>query len=379
MFQPAPYWRLSSFYFFYFATLGVYLPYWSLYLKDLGFTAEAIGSLAAILIGTKIVAPNLWGWLADHTGRRMTVIRAGSFLACVTFAGVLFTQSYAGLALVLLVFGLFSNAALPQVEADTLNHLRDRAHGYSKVRVWGSIGFIVAVGIAGWLLADRPLALVPWIILGLLFVNWLVTLQLPRHDATRPINGGERFRQVLRKPEVLALISVCLLMQASHGPYYTFYSLYLEQAGYGLNRIGELWALGVIAEVGLFLAMHRLLLRYGLRRLLLASLALAAIRWGLIGEWVDSLPILILAQLLHAATFGIYHAVTIQLIHRYFTGRLQGRGQALYSSLSFGAGLALGSLISGYLWEAIDPVWSFRFAVIASLLALMVAWKWVKE
>jgi MFS transporter, PPP family, 3-phenylpropionic acid transporter len=350
-----------------------------LYLKDLGFTAEAIGTLAAILIGTKIVAPNLWGWLADHTGRRMAVIRIGSFLACLTFAGVLFTQSYFGLALVMLVFGLFSNAALPQVEATTLNHLRDRAHGYSQVRVWGSVGFIAAVGVAGWLLADQPLAWVPWIILALLFVNWLVTLQLPRHDATQPSNGVERFRQVLRKPEVLALISVCLLMQASHGPYYTFYSLYLQEAGYGLNRIGELWALGVLAEVGLFLVMHRLLLRYGLRRLLLASLVLAAIRWGMIGEWVDSISVLIAAQLLHAATFGIYHAVTIQLIHRHFTGRLQGRGQALYSSLSFGAGLALGSLISGYLWEAIDPVWSFRFAVFASLLALMVAWKWVKE
>ncbi len=374
-----PYWRLSGFYFFYFATLGVFLPYWSLYLKDIGFGAGAIGILTAMLVGTKMVAPNLWGWLADHTGRRLGIIRMGSFLACVSFSGVLLTQSYAGLALVLLIFGFCSNAALPQVEATTLNHLRDREHAYPMIRIWGSIGFILAVWIAAQLLEVWSLTSVPWIILSLLLLNWLVALQLPDSTTVHHDDGSMRFRQVIRRPEVLALIAVCLLMQAGHGPYYTFYSLYLERAGYKLDHIGELWALGVIAEVGLFMIMHRLLLRFGLRPLLLASLLLALLRWTLISEFVTSVPALIIAQLLHAATFGLYHAVTIQYIHRYFTGRLQGRGQALYSSLSFGAGIALGSLISGYLWEAIAPVWSFRFAVASSLVALVIALRWLRE
>ncbi len=372
-----PYWRLSAFYFFYFATLGVFLPYWSLYLEDIGFGAGAIGTLTALLVGTKMVAPNLWGWLADHTGQRMRIIRLGSLLACISFAGVLFTQSYLGLAVVLLIYGFCSNAALPQVEATTLNHLRDREHAYPGIRLWGSIGFIAAVGVCGWLLRDSALQLIPWIILVMLAFNWLVTLQLPPGESVHHEDGDNRFRQVIRRPEVIALIGVCLLMQSSHGPYYTFFSLYLQRAGYGLDLIGQLWALGVIAEVFVFMMLHRLLLRFGLRWLLLASLALAALRWTLIGEFVDSLAVIVIAQLLHAATFGIYHAVTIQYIHRYFTGRLQGRGQALYSSLSFGAGVALGSLASGYLWETIAPVWSFRFAVAASLLALVIAWYWI--
>ncbi|MCS3904553.1 PPP family 3-phenylpropionic acid transporter [Methylohalomonas lacus] len=377
MSELIPYWRLSGFYFFYFATLGVFLPYWSLYLEDIGFGAGAIGTLTALLVGTKMVAPNVWGWLADHTGQRMRIIRLGSLLACISFAGVLFTQSYLGLALVLLVYGFCSNAALPQVEAMTLNHLRDREHAYPGIRLWGSIGFIAAVGICGWLLRDSALGLIPWIILVMLAFNWLVTLQLPPSEAAPQTEGDNRFRQVIRRPEVIALIGVCLLMQASHGPYYTFFSLYLQRAGYGLDLIGQLWALGVVAEVFVFMVLHRLLLRFGLRWLLLASLALAVLRWTLIGEFVDSLAVIVIAQLLHAATFGIYHAVTIQYIHRYFTGRLQGRGQALYSSLSFGAGVALGSLASGYLWEAVAPVWSFRFAIAASLLALIIAWYWI--
>lgn len=379
MSDSTPYWRLSGFYFFYFGTLGVYLPYWSLYLKSLGFTAQAIGTLVALLVATKIVAPNLWGWVADHTGRRLTVIRASTLLAVVTFSGVLLTQSFIGLAMVLVVFGFCWNAALPQVEATTMNHLRDQPHVYPQVRVWGSIGFILAVWIVGRALETEPLALVPWMILALTGFNWLVTMSMPKHGTVQHADDSNgRLRQVLRRPEVLALLGVCLLMQASHGPYYAFYSLYLERAGYGLNRIGELWALGVMAEVALFLVMHELLKRYGLKPLLLISLGSAALRWWLIGEFVDSLWILVVAQLLHAATFGLYHAVGIQLIDRYFTGRLQGRGQALYSSLSFGAGLAIGSWLSGMVWDAVSPLATFHMAIAISMLSVIVAWLWVR-
>ncbi|MDZ7736778.1 MAG: MFS transporter [Gammaproteobacteria bacterium] len=342
-----PYWRLSGFYFFHFGVLGIFLPYWSLYLKSLDFSAGAIGTLAALLVATKIVSPNLWGWVADHTGHRLTVIRVGVFLSAVAFSGALLTESYLGLAIVLIAFGFCWNAALPQIEATTMNHLQDRPHVYPKIRIWGSIGFILAVWVVGRALETQPLRLVPWMILGLTLLNAFLTLSLPGQPSQHEANAGGRLRDVLRRPEVIAVLVVCFLMQASHGPYYTFYSIYLEDTGYGVDRIGELWALGVMAEVVLFMFMHGLLKRYGLRILLIASLVLTALRWWLIGEFVDSLWILVLAQLLHAASFGLYHAVGIQLFHRYFTGRLQGRGQALYSSVSFGAGLAIGSWISG--------------------------------
>lgn len=127
--------------------------------------------------------------------------------------------------------------------------------------------------------------------------------------------------------------------------------MYLETIGYSRESIGLLWGLGVAAEVGLFLAMHRLLPRFGPRRLLLTALALAALRWVLIGHFARELPVLLVAQTLHAFSFGVFHAVAIHLIHQFFPGSLQGRGQALYSSLTFGAGNALGSLAAGYLWQ----------------------------
>ena len=148
-------------------------------------------------------------------------------------------------------------------------------------------------------------------------------------------------------------------MQASHGPYYTFFSIYLQDNGYSGFSIGGLWALGVIAEIGVFLGMHRLLPRFGARPLLLASLMLTALRWVIIAEFIDEPLVLLFAQTLHAASFGLYHAVAISLIDRFFTGPHQGRGQAFYSSLSFGAGQAVGSFASGLLWAAIGGAATF--------------------
>lgn len=374
-----PYWRLSTFYLFYFATVGALLPFWGLYLKHLGFSAAEIGELMAILVGTKIIAPNVWGWIADHRGQRMAIVRGTSLLACLIFLGVFLTQSYWPLALVMLVFSFFWNASLPQFEATTLTHLGERAHGYTRIRVWGSIGFIFAVAGLGYLLEYRGVEALPLVVLLLMGGIWLASLSVPEQAAGHRHLSQVPLRQVLRRPAVLALLAVCFLMQAGHGPYYGFYSIYLAERGYGAGLIGQLWGLGVLAEVGVFLVMHRIVLRVGLRALLLGSLALAVLRWFLIAWFVDSLGILVAAQLLHAATFGIYHAAAIQLIHRHFVGRHQGRGQALYSSLSFGAGGALGALAGGYLWESAGPVASYTGAAAVSLLGLLIAWRWIHD
>ena len=138
-------------------------------------------------------------------------------------------------------------------------------------------------------------------------------------------------------------------------------------------------ALGVIAEIGVFLMMHRWLPRFGARRLLIASLALTTLRWLLIAGFGDHLPTILGAQLLHAASFGVHHAVAIHLIHQFFVGRNQGRGQALYSSLSFGAGGAVGSLVAGYLWSGVGAEWTYVAAAAVSGMAWAVAWWGLKS
>jgi PPP family 3-phenylpropionic acid transporter len=374
-----PYWRLSGFYLFYFASLGALVPYWSLYLKHLGFGAVEIGELMAVIMATKIVSPNIWGWIADHTGKGMTIVRIGSLLGVISFSGIFLGNSYWWLMIVMLAFSFFWNAALPQFEATTMTHLGNEPHRYSGIRLWGSIGFIFAVAALGPVLEEYGAQWLPVVVLGLMFGIWVMSLLVSERSAGHLPLAHDSLRKVLSQPVVLALLIVCFLNQASHGPYYTFYTIYLEAHGYSRSLIGQLWALGVIAEVGIFLIMHRLVPLFGLRVLLISSLLLTALRWWLIGEFVDSLSILLLAQLIHAASFGIYHVVAIQLIHRYFVGKHQGRGQALYSSMSFGAGGAVGALYAGYAWEGVGETATFLIAMLISLASVVVAWIGIKD
>jgi len=374
---PLPlYLRLSGFYLLYFASLGVLLPYWGPYLAALGFSPARIGELMAIPQATKLVAPSLWGWLADHTGRRMRVIRWACLVAALSFAGVYPAgDSYLGLALAMLLFSFFWNAALPQFEAVTLAYLGEHVHRYSRVRLWGSVGFICAAVGLGFAIRAWGIGIVPTVMLGLFVALWLNSLAVPERLAAPAAHQGPPLGRVLRQPTVMAFFSVCFLNQAAHGPYYGFFSLYLEALGYSREFIGLLWGLGVSVEVGMFLILPRWLPRCGPRRLMLAALALAALRWLLIGHFAAELPILLVAQSLHAFSFGVFHAVSIHLIHQFFPGSLQGRGQALYSSLGFGVGNALGSLAAGYLWVGLGPAAMFDLAAAFGALGWLVAWR----
>ncbi|PLX59737.1 MFS transporter [Sedimenticola selenatireducens] len=372
-----PYWRLSSFYFFYFAALGVLVPYWGLYLKSLGFNAVAIGQLMAIPMATKFIAPFVWGWLGDHLGRRMAIVRLGALLTTLIFVAVFWLQGFWELGLAMVLFSFFWNAVLPQFEAVVICYLGKAVSRYAQIRVWGSIGFIVTVVVLGMAVDLRGSAAVLPVLLSIYALLWGASL-LIADPATSPHPVDQPgILSVLRKPAVLAFLTACFLLQAGHGAYYGFYSIYMEALGYSKTMIGQLWALGVIAEVAVFLVMHRLLLRLGARNVLMISLLLAALRWYLIGNFADSLVLLFFAQTLHAATFGTFHAAAIHLVHHYFTGRHQGRGQALYSSLSFGLGGALGTMSSGFLWEGAGPTLVFNLSVAVSLLGLFIVWRWV--
>lgn len=366
-----PYWRLSNFYLLFFALIGVLIPYWSLYLKSLGFGPAEIGELMAVLMATKIISPNIWAWFADRSGRHMRIVRLVMVLALVSFIGVFLGQGYWWMVAVMCLFGFFWNAALPQFETTTMSLLGDQVHRYSSIRLWGSVGFVVAVVTMGTLLETIGMVAIPWAILLLLMGLALAAWSVPAKKHLSKQIKAESIWQVLGQRHVLIILVACFLIQVSHGPYYTFYTIYLEEAGYSRNDIGLLWALGVVAEIGVFLVMHRLLPRFGVKNLLLWSLGLTAIRWVLIAWFIDSVPIVIFAQLLHAASFGLYHAVAIHLIHNLFTGNHQGRGQALYSSISFGAGGAVGALFSGYLWSEAGASLVFIIAAVISCAAFL--------
>lgn len=376
-YTTTPYWRLSGFYFFYFASLGVFVPYWGLYLQWQGFSAQEIGELTAIFLGARIIAPNLWAWLADFHGQRMRIVRVTSIIGTIAFSAILLDNSYIWIAVVMLVFSIFWNATLPQFEANTLQHLGNNSHHYSKIRLWGSIGFIFTVTTLGIVFEKISIDLMPIALIITMTGIWIMSLSVPESSDHNLTHKQLPLRDILKQPAILAFFTVCFLVILSHGPYYTFYSIYLEQNGYSRTLIGQLWALGVLAEVIVFIFMHRFIPRYGLRLILILSLLLSTLRWLLIGLFPNMITVLLFAQLLHAASFGTFHAAAIAWVHQHFVGKNQARGQALYSSIGFGAGGVLGSLTSGYLWDNPGPTFTFILAGISTLLATYIAFKWL--
>jgi len=369
-----PYWRLAGFYFFYFSVLGALVPYWGLYLKSIGFSPVDIGTLIAVLMVSRIVAPNVWAYIADHREQRMRVVRVAALLTIVTFAGVFGGTGFWWLAAVMLTFSFFWNAPLPLVEVQVMHHTRHEPGAYGRVRLWGSIGFIVTVTALGPLIDLAG----PWWILPALMILmtgiWLFSWVLPESELAGHLDHPGPFLKVILRREILAFLAACLLMQVSHGPYYTFYSIYLEGYGYSKTLIGLLWAYAVVCEIGVFLVMPRILSGVPVRTVLLVSFALAGARWLLIGYFPDNPSLLVLAQTLHAASFGSFHAAAIQMVYRFFVGRHQHRGQAVYSTVAFGAGGAIGSFYSGHTWVALGPGTTYAIAALASAGAFVITW-----
>ncbi len=368
--SPAPRNRLSLFYLVYFSTLGSFLPYWGVYLDSIGFYPWQIGQLMAALVGTKIIAPILWGWLADRSGKAMRIIRVASLIAALAFTLVFLWSDFIKLLAVTLVFSFFWNATLPQFEAVTLCHLGNSAHDYSRIRIWGSIGFVISVVLVGILVDTHTVSILPVLICMFMFGIWFTSLIVPECNRSQDESDPGNIFTTLKQPAVLVFLLVVCLAQAAHGAYYVFYSIYLEDNGYSSTETGLLWALGVVAEIFLFFYIHRFLKIISLRHLLMCSISLGILRWSLIGCCINSSGLVILAQLLHAATFGSTHIAAIHIVHRSFPAAHRGKGQAIYSGVSFGLGGMIGSYTSGELWSILGATGVFYGSALVCLLAL---------
>jgi len=374
-----PYWRLSGYYFFYFAFIGAFSPYFGLYLQSLDFSAWDIGLLMSQMQLMRLFGPNLWGWLADHTGWRVAIVRLAGAISLAGFTAFFWLDRLGGMLVAMAFLAFFWSAALPLVETLTFDHLREEKGRYSRVRVWGSIGFIVAVLGTGRLLDFVPIAAVLWVCWAVLAGILALAASLP--EASHPSHHGESqpIADILRLPRVRALLAACFAMSAAHGALYVFYSIHLADHQYSKTEVGLLWSLGVLAEIVVFLAMGRISRRFSLRAILATCFAAAVLRFMLIGWGVASPAVAVVAQLMHGLTFGAYHAAAIAAINQWFPGKAQGRGQALYSSLTFGAGGLLGGLVSGWTWDPIGAGWTFTLGSLFALAGLVLVLGWVRD
>lgn len=365
------YTRFSGFYFFYYGTLGCFLAFWPLYLTHLQFDALEISQIMTLVLATGIIAPNLWAYIADRTGRRLWLVRLAAGLSAAFAWGMPWVDTFWEMNVVVGLFSFFWGAVIPLVEGMTMTELKYSQVGrfsYTQVRLWGSVGFITgAMSLALLTEAGSPPEIIPVLILCSHTAMFLMSLLLHSNDYCVPqvhISADN----LLRHPAVLGLLVTFVLMQISHGAYLTFFSIYLESYGYSRISIGVFWSLSILGEILAFLAFSRYFVRHRPQYLFALAFLFAVVRWVILGTYPDWIFLLICSQLLHAATAGLYHAVSVSLLHRLFPGRMESRAQALYTSLNFGLGAALGAALSGIVWDSLGGSAAFYVSAAVALV-----------
>jgi len=365
--------RLSGFYFFYYAIVGAFMPFWSLYLEDQGFNYQEIGILSSIAIVTRFFAPLIWGWIADKSGKRMLLVRIATWMeACIWFMIFIIPNSFQSVALLMLIFSFFQNAILAQFEGVTLFWLGEkRAELYGKVRKWGSVGFIIGVFGLGAVFEIMSISMLPVLLLCISFLAflWSFTIKEPTTAPTAQ-KQLEPLWPIFKRPVVYSFFLIELILLFSHAPFYSFYSNYLSQAGFSTSQIGLLWSVGVIAEIIMFAYATFFLTRWSWRHLVTLCLLMTGLRWFIVGVFPASFMAQFFAQTIHALSFGLFHMIAMRVIFQNFSAGQQGRGQALYSTM-WGIGVASGSILAGHYWDQVGGTSIFIAAAALTLLGLL--------
>ncbi len=380
----------ATFYFVYFATLGLFLPFWSVYLRDRGLSHFEVALLISASLAVKVVALILWGWVADKKYGRLSVIRWGAFFTWFVFLLVFLKMSFYGLFAVMASFWFFWNAILAQFEVLVLRLLQKK-HAetkYSRIRLWGSIGFFLTVLWGGAIIEWINIKHFPYLILFGTFSIWIASLSISESGVSKSdvSNLGEKnsaaepvIKNILprstKKNRLFLFLLAAFLMQVAYGPYYTFFSLYLMEHYYSLSDIGSIWALGVFAEIIFFIFLPKFCHKISHLHWMQIGLLAGAIRWVIIQEGVENIGWLVFAQAFHALNFGAFHVGAINWVNEHFSEGMKGRGQAIYSAFTYGLGGAVGAYIAGVIWDAALINYLYLFSSVMCLLGLLVSIK----
>ncbi|MEP7299853.1 MAG: MFS transporter [Burkholderiales bacterium] len=372
----------SSVSFAYFSYAGLFGTYAPLWFQSLGYSTLAIGLLASLQSATRLFSPYAWGWLADHTGRRTQLLRIAVACALLSACGYFVSGAYGWIAAVTAALFVCTAGVIPISEA-ALAHLVSSgatldAGRYGRVRVWGSIGFIVTVVGSGALLQAIGVAGFPWLVVALLSGLLMTALRLPMMtEAPHASDAAVGALTVLREPVVAWFFAGVFFTVLAHTSLYAFFSLYLASLGYSKTAIGLVWAAGVAAEVAWFWFQGRWLARLTPHAWLTIAAGVTALRFALVAAFGAVPWLLVLLQCTHALTFAAQHTSCIAVINRHFPGRLRGRGQALYTLLGYGASGVLGGIAGGALsevWGFAAVFWGASIAGLAAVLCSTRAW-----
>lgn len=371
---------VGLFYAAYFGFVGLYSPFLGPYLKSIGHSLEVIALALGMMQVMRIFGPFLWGWVADKSGRQIIWLRMGSLLGLV-FS--ILALSNAQSPLWLIVFIVFLNLSIsglvPLSDSYALSCCEGQAGVYGRVRLFGSVGFVVSVvGFGAW--ADGfGFDAYPWWVWGALLLAVAAATQFSyssqkqeSEESHRQAFSGVGLRALLSGQELQLFWLASFFMIFAHGVFYAYFSLYLQDYHYTESTIGFLWAVGVILEIAFFAFQGSLYERLSHLNWLRLSFLACAVRFGLIAVFPELFWVVLLAQCGHYLTFAAHHTATISWLRQKLPLYLHVRGQAMYATLAYGLGGTSGTFVGKVMWTNVSPSAAFGVASCAGLLAFCV-------
>ncbi|WP_018691943.1 MFS transporter [Algicola sagamiensis] len=376
------FWMVSSVYFFFFSVLGVVSPYLSIFLSGEGFSSEDIGILLGVATLMRVIGPSLWAQIADKKGQLHRLIQIGGMLAVISFGFIFFFKDFWPLLIILALVNLFWTAILPQMEVISLGITQGTDRNYSQIRLWGSLGFIVAVLLAGvwleWFGSHR----LPELIM-LLMICLILNAFFLRSSPVTPQSTSKKNSLIKRMCTTPFIIFFCyaFCLQLSTAPFNSFFGLLLtEHLNFSGYWVGALITVGVFAEIVAFLYASRFFSLWSVKSILIVCVFFTILRWCILGFVPHIIPLLVFSQLIHALSFAMTHAAAIQFIHDYFEPHQLSRAQAFYAGLVYSGAGAIGAYLAGMTWQnGAGALWTYQWAALVALVSLLFVLMMSKE
>ena len=363
---------LGSQYFLYFGVLGIFLPYFNLYCYHLGFSGFQIGALSAFRTGTTVLFPLLWGAIADRFLLRKSIYILCNFISTAIWALLLYTVDFWMMLGISIFYGIFYAPIISFLESFTMDALGKKKKEYGKIRVWGSINFIIIVILLGRIIDIYSVNIIIVLILAGSLIQSLISVSIPDIKTVKSKSPSQGMGVLLSR-RFLIFLFCAFLMLLSHGTYYGFFSIHLDNLGFGKTFIGICWGLASASEILVMIQSDRIFKRFSLENVLIFSFFIAAIRWCILFFAVS--PLLILgSQILHALTYGAFHVASILYVDNLTPGETKTMGQAVNNAVTYGLGMVAGFILNGYFFETVGAPVLFIMSSLAAVAGGMILW-----
>lgn len=370
----------------YFATLfsvsGIAMPYLNVWLAHIGLSIGEIAIVAAAAPLVRMVAGTSLAFAADRSGAHRAFLIWLGWGYLVGWLAMLLAGGFVSALAAQVVIAATGAALIPLIETIAVAGVRRNGIDYGRVRLWGSVSFIVANLVSSWLVEWRGIGVVLWLILACAILAAVSGHLAPRSETPlestrRPIDVRDALR-IVKLPTFLLFLIAVGAVQGAHSVLYTFSVLHWRSLGISNTWCGALWAISVVAEIVLFAWAATLMRGWTPVGFMMLGAGAAVVRWIAMG-FDPPLAVLVPLQILHAFTYAASHLGAIQFLGRVLPEKLAGTGQGLYALMTGGLAMAVAAPLGGAVYASAGgrAYWvmaAFAVVSVAALAALARTW-----